>query len=233
MDRYEPTHYPLDPSSVTELNTILDSCDLLSVVGEASSRLVIVTLAVDVLPDGWQPQVAYPLVMALCPAGRIAASLCVHDQHSDPDSSAPHIVRQVQLADLDEIIGTFSNHWIDDWDIVDPPPEHRFKWRNDLSMDACWGGEQDHFVELWQDDGPYQLLDIGVWFSQLYLFDAELRHVSRPTLAKWRQRYKTEMTRRSSPSVGWVTTSPQPLRLRTADVLKQLEKARGGPTEPQ
>ena len=221
---YRRDYWDLEPESLSELNTVLHSCDLLSFSADQPGRLAVITLAVEVLPPEWPPTIWYPLVLALHPVGRIAASHRVGDSTAGRPSGEPHIVRPMQLPDVNQVISTFSTHWIDDWDPIDPPVGFRFEWRDQLSLDAQWGGERAHYLELWQDDGPTQTLDIGVWFGQLYLLDADLRPIDRPALTAWSQRYDAEMARLHAAAGGRSVgvTSPPPPQIRSADVLQRL-----------
>jgi hypothetical protein len=218
--------FPLDPSAVSELNGILDGCGLASFATDPSSRLVVVTLNSKIQPEGSRQGVLRPLVLALHPVGRIAASYHVVARPAGAADGDQGEASPIELSDIDQVIATFSNPWIDDWEFIDPPANVRFAWRDELSLDVGWGDDRAHFLELWQDDGPSHGLNIGVWFDQLYLFDAELRSVGGPELFQWRQRYKDEL-RRAAARTGssWVTTPNTRLQISPADVLERIEGA--------
>jgi hypothetical protein len=215
--------YPLDARSLSELNTILNGSDLASCVADPSSRVALVTLNAAVLPEGWRPQVLYPLVIALHPVGRVAASHRVSNPPTAAARGGPASLRPLALPDLDQVIGTFASHWIYDWDPIDPPEEVRFRWRDAISLDAQWGHERAHMLDLWQDDGPGHTLDLGLWFDNLYLFDAELRSVTSAVLAGWRRRYEEELRRGAAGGgTSWVT-SPAVVRASPDAVLERIE----------
>lgn len=191
---------PLDSQAVESLNSALEGSDLVSCVVDPDSRLAVVTLNVyRILPDDGLLEEEYPLCVAVHPVSRIAAS---------------HVVEgELQSLDLDMIndaLRGFSYRTVEDWDMIDPPVNQRFKWRDKISLDLQWGDSQKHFMELFQDEVPIQEFDIGLWFDNLYLFDLSLRPVSLDMLAEWRQRLKVAMDQSVGPGGGWSRSRPAP-----------------------
>jgi len=180
------------------------------------SRTAVITLNVfRILPEDGILEEEYPLCVVARPVGRAAASLVVDGN-----------VQALDLAGIDSVLSQFSNRTVDDWDIVDPPAAVRFKWRDAVSLDRHWNDNASHFMELWQDDAPQRVLDIGLWFDHLYILDAGLRPVTLPVLTEWRQRLKVAMDAAVGPGAGWSRAIPpasEPVPV--ARVLERLESA--------
>jgi hypothetical protein len=192
--------FPLDAASRTVLNEALLDCDLASfVVDEAARTAVIGFYATGVLPEGGLVQEAYPLFLVARPVGRIAA------RHTIDGAVLP-----VRLEDIDAALGQFTVRYMDDWDIVDPPAEYRLRWTGQqLSLDARFGADDLHVIELWQDELPRQGIDIGVWFDRLYVLDHQLKPVTPGLITGWRRRWHEAATAVAGPRKGVSITMPQ------------------------
>jgi hypothetical protein len=175
--------FPLDASSRDVLNQALLDCDLASLVVDAAARMAIATFyATGILPHGGQLQQAYPLFLVARPAGRVAA------RHTTGDQVLP-----VRLDDIDAVLDQFAVKYMDDWDIIDPPGQYRARWTGqELSLDARLGTEDQHLIELWQDEPPRHGLDVGIWFSQLFVLDRDLNPVTPAMITAWTQHWHDE-----------------------------------------
>lgn len=190
----------LDADSVEMLNSVLQDCDLVSCVFDRDSRLAIVTANVfRILPEDGLVDEEYPLCLAVYPVGRVAASHVVEGE-----------VQPLALESINQVLRGFSYHGIEDWDIIDPPVSLQFKWRDKVSLDARWGDNQEHVMELWQDDAPIQLFNMALWFDRLYVFDMNLRPVSLDMLVEWEERLKVAMHESVGPGGGWSRSIPAP-----------------------
>jgi hypothetical protein len=172
--------FPLDAASREVLNEALLDCDLMSCVVDAAAQTAVVSFYLTgILPEGGLLQEAEPLFLVARPAGRIAV------RHTLDGEVLP-----VGLDGIDAVLDQFAVKFMDDWDVVDPPKEERLRWTGgQLSLDERFGDEDQHVIELWQDERPRHGLDIGVWFSQLYVLDRQLNPVSPAMISAWRQRW--------------------------------------------
>lgn len=159
----------LDPDQCGRLNTILDGCFWNSVLVDRSARIGVVILElVGVFFEGQPAGRSYPAILACCPVSRAAASYQVDGK-----------IIPLDLEDLNSALREFNFNEIDDWDIVDPPTRQRFKWRKQLSLDVNISDHAGrHMLELWQDENPFQSLDLAIWFDRLFLFNVDLRPIS-------------------------------------------------------
>ena len=139
------------------------------------------------------------MCLAVYPVSRVAASHIVEGE-----------VRPLDLEMINGVLREFSYRTIEDWDMIDPRTDQRFKWRDKLSLDIRWGGSEKHLLEFWQDDAPIQEFDIALWFDRLYVFDLKLRPVSLDMLTEWRQRLKVAMDETVGPGGGWSRSVPAP-----------------------
>jgi hypothetical protein len=210
------TGIALDSDSVEALNTVLEGCDLVSCMVDPDSRLAVATVNVfGILPEDGRLEEEYPLCLAVYPVGRVAASHVVDGE-----------VQPLDLESINQVLSGFSSRDIEDWDLIDPPASLRFKWRDKVGLDVQLGDDQKHLMELWQDDGPIQLFNIGLWFDRLYLFDLKLRSVSLDMLAEWRQRLKVAMDESVGPGGGWSRSIPAPSPpVRLSSVLELIDRA--------
>jgi hypothetical protein len=124
---------------VSEFNGILDGCSLASFATDPSSRPVVVTLNSKIQPEDSAQGVLRPLVLALHPVGRIAASYHVVARPAGTADADQGRASPIELSDIDQVIATFSNPWIDDWELIDPPDNIRFAWRDELSLGLSRG----------------------------------------------------------------------------------------------
>ena len=192
--------FPLDIASRQVLNQALLDSDLVSFVVNAAARTAVASFYVtSILPEGGLLQEAYPLFLVARPVGRIAARHTVDDE-----------VLPVRLDHIDAVLDQFATKYMDDWDIVDPPKEYRLRWTGQqLSLDARFGEEDQHVIELWQDELPRRSLDIGVWFGQLYVLDRELNPVTPAMITAWRQRWHHGAIAVAGPRKGVSVEVPQ------------------------
>jgi hypothetical protein len=207
---------PLDPESVETLNSALEGSDLASCVVDPESRLAVITLNVfRILPEDGVLEEEYPLCLAAHPVGRVAASHVVEGS-----------VQPLELGNIDQVLSGFSYRDIEDWDIVDPPASLRFKWRDSVSLDMRWGDNENHFLELWQDDSPLQLFDIALWFDDLYVFDKQLHPVSLEMIAEWRRRLRAAADVSVGPGKGVPRSIPAASpAVPISSVLERIEGA--------
>jgi hypothetical protein len=192
--------FPLDVASRDVLNQALLDCDLVSFVVDAAARTAFVSFYVtSILPEGGLLQEAYPLFLVARSLGRIAVRHTLDDQ-----------VLPVSLDDIDAVLDQFAVKYMDDWDIVDPPPEQRLRWTGEqLSLDARLGAEDQHVLELWQDERPQHGLDIGAWFGRLYVLDRELNPVTPAMITAWRRRWHDAAVASVGPRKGVSVQVPQ------------------------
>jgi hypothetical protein len=171
--------FPLDAAAREVLNRALEDCDLASCVVDTAARTAVVTFYVtSILPEDGSVHEAYPLRLVARPVGRVAARHSIDGQ-----------VQPVRLDDIDDVLDQFAIKYMDDWDIVDPPQEYRQRWAGQVSIDTRLGDEDQHLIELWQDEPPQHGLDIAVWFGQLFVLDRELNPVTPAMISAWRQRW--------------------------------------------
>ena len=71
-----------------------------------------------------------------------------------------------------------------------------------LSLDTHLGTEDQHVIELWQDERPEHGLDIGLWFGQLYVLGRELNPVTPAMITAWRQRWSDAAIATAGPGKG-------------------------------
>jgi hypothetical protein len=179
MNSQQAPAFPLDVASREVLNRALEDCDLASCVVDEAARTAVVTFYVtSILPEDGSLEEAYPLCMVARPVGRVAARHSIGGQ-----------VQPVRLDDIDSVLDQFTIKYMDDWDIVDPPKEYRQRWTGQASLDTRLGDEEQHLIELWQDELPQHGLDIAVWFDRLYVLDRELNPVTPAMISTWRQRW--------------------------------------------
>jgi hypothetical protein len=192
--------FPLDAASRAVLNGALLDCDLVSFVVDAAARTAVASFYVTgILPEGGLLHEACPLFLVARPVGRIAVRHTVDDE-----------VRPVRLDEIAAVLDQFDVKYMDDWDIVDPPAEQRLRWTgHPLSLDARFGAEATHVIELWQDELPRHGLDIGVWFDRLHVLDRELNPVTPAMITAWRQRWHQEATASAGPRKGVSIELPQ------------------------
>jgi hypothetical protein len=171
--------FPLDAASREVLNRALEDCDLASCVVDAAARTAVVTFYLtSILPEDGLLQEAYPLCLVARPVGRVAVRHSIGGQ-----------VQPVRMDGIDGVLDQFAIKYMDDWDIVDPPEQYRQRWSGQVSLDTRLGDEDQHVIELWQDELPQRGLDIAVWFERLYVLDRELNPVTPAMLSAWRQRW--------------------------------------------
>jgi hypothetical protein len=192
--------FPLDAASREVLNEALQDCDLASFVVDGAARTAVVSFyATGILPEGGLVREAYPLFLVARPVGRVAVRHTVDDE-----------VRPVRLDEIDAVLDQFAVKYMDDWDIVDPPEQYRVRWTGqELSLDARFGAEDLHVIELWQDEPPGHGLDVGVWFGQLFVLDRELSPVTPPMITAWRQRWHDEASASAGPRKSVQIDMPQ------------------------
>jgi hypothetical protein len=192
--------FPLDAASREVLNEALQDCDLASFVVDGAARTAVVSFyATGILPEGGQLLAAYPLFLVARPVGRVAA------RHTVDGAVLP-----VRLDEIDSVLDQFAVKYMDDWDIVDPPEQYRARWTGqELSLDARFGAEDPHVIELWQDELPEHGLDVGVWFARLFVLDRELNAVTPALLTAWRERWHDEASAAAGPGKSVQIDMPQ------------------------
>jgi hypothetical protein len=162
------------------LNSVLDGCfwdacfvDEKARIGVSAVELIGVHFEDQRLGD------AYPATLVCYPVQRVAASYQVDGE-----------VRPLRISDINSALQEFSFREIDDWDLVDPPPEKQFLWRERLSLDARLGEDSKdwHILEMWQDDSPFQTFNLSLWFQRIFLFDAKLNQLTLLDLEAARER---------------------------------------------
>jgi hypothetical protein len=186
----------LDAEQRERLNSVLEGCfwnacfvDQKARIGASFVELIGVHFEDQRIGD------AYPVVLVCYPVQRVAASYQVGGE-----------VRPLRIDDINSALQDFVFKEIDDWDLVDPPPEKRFLWREKLSLDAHLGeGDKDsHLLEMWQDEIPFQTFNLALWFQRIFLFDAKLDPLTLPDLEAARERGKRVADR------GWLRTGAVP-----------------------
>jgi len=199
----------LDTEARNRLNAILDGCfwnscfiDSHTRVGVAVVELIGVQFECQLIGD------AFPLILACYPVTRAAASYKVDGR-----------VRALDIEDLDSALQEFSSREIDDWDLVDPPASKQFLWRDEVSFDVNIGsGAGSHLLEMWQDEGPFQSLNLAMWFERLLLFKADLEVLTLEELERARER-----TRQTSQK-GWLRTGVVP-PVTAEEILRKFDSA--------
>jgi hypothetical protein len=147
------------------LNALLDGCFWNACYFDVEDQIgAVVVELVGVQVKQYPPQHAFPVLMVGYPVSRIAASWKRGGK-----------IQRFDLEDVNSVLHEFSANEIDDWDIIDPPEDQRFRWREDLSLDVTLEGSEDHMLEMWQDEEPFQTFDMAFWFKHLFLFDMSLR----------------------------------------------------------
>jgi hypothetical protein len=207
---------PIDLSAEgrSRLNQILDGCFWNAGFVDEQARIGIVAVElVGVSFEGQRRSDAYPIVMACHPVSRVAASYKVDG-----------VVRPLDLRDINAAVHEFSFKEIDDWDIIDPPTNQRFRWQKDLSIDKSLNGSSEaraqmHFLEMWQYDGSSQSFDLALWFQNLFLFDA---HMNTLTLSDLEEARKKRLE--AIGEIGWHRTAIVPC----FDIDDLLSKIRTG-----
>jgi hypothetical protein len=214
----------LDPESIRALRSVLDEPDLASCIVDPVAQLAIVTLNVTgILPVGWHPEEMYPLHLVLHPLGRIMVSHRKREHPFDEGGAGPYRLQPVELSDIDQVISGFTYHAIEDSDLIDPIEDPRLQRGGDLSLDVQLGDQQAHMLEMWQDDEPVQLLEIGLWFDRIYLLDAEFESVTIPILEQWKQRRRDSVDAGSGVKPPWSLTGPGHKLPSPADMLARIE----------
>jgi hypothetical protein len=57
-------------------------------------------------------------------------------------------------------------------------------------------------IELWQDERPEHGLDVGIWFTVLYVLDRELNPVTPKMITAWRERWHDAAIEFAGPRKG-------------------------------
>jgi hypothetical protein len=182
------------------LNSMLDGCFLNACYVDRHTGLGIAVLELTgVAVAGQRFGDAYPIVLAAYPVARIAVSFQVDGA-----------VRELGLDDINVALQEFNFKEIDDWDIIDPPMDQRFRWADRLSFDSDLGrGKAEHFLELWQDESPSQVLDIAMWFQGLFIFDINLNTLTLEDLEEARERSE-RLRSVQVRDLGWLRTGVMP-----------------------
>jgi hypothetical protein len=194
------------------LNPILDGCFWNACFIDEQARMgIVVVELVGVSFEDQRRGDAYPVVMACYPVSRVAASYKVNG-----------LVRALDLRDINAALHEFSSKEVDDWDIIDPPADQRFLWQQDLSLDVSLSGSlgtrtQEHFLELWQDDGSLQSLSFGLWFCNLFLFDGHMNALTLDGLERARKKRQEAFG-----EIGWYRTARVP-SLNIDDLLDKIQ----------
>lgn len=186
----------LDVEQRDRLNSILEGCFWNACFVDEKTRIgVSIIELVNVHFEDQRVGDAYPVVLVCYPLYRVAASYQVDGK-----------VRSLHVDDISSALQEFSFKEIDDWDLIDPPSGKQFLWREKLSLDTCLGVSDNevHVLEMWQDDSPFQTLNLAFWFKQLFLFDAKLNSLTMLDLEMARERGKRVAHR------GWVWTGVVP-----------------------
>jgi hypothetical protein len=172
----------LDAERRDQLNSILDGCFWNACFVDEKARIgVSVVELVGVQFEDQRVGNAYPVILVCYPMQRVAASYQVDGE-----------VRSLHMDDINSALQEFTFKEIDDWDLVDPPAEKRFLWREKLSLDARLGAEDKevHILEMWQDDSPFQTFNLAFWFQRLFIFNAKLNPLTLWDLETARERGK-------------------------------------------
>jgi hypothetical protein len=199
MNSQPTSAFPLDAASREVLNRALEDSDLASCVVDAATRTAVVVFYVtSILPEDGSLEEAYPLCLVARPVGRVAVRHSIGGQ-----------VRPISLDGIDSVLDQFAVKYMDDWDIVDPPEQYRQRWAGEVSLDTLLGDEDQHLIELWQDELPQHGLDIAVWFDQLYVLDRELNPATPAIISAWTQRWSDAATALAGPSKSVSIRMPQ------------------------
>jgi hypothetical protein len=188
----------LEAAQRDRLNSILDGCFWNACFVDEKARIgVSVIELIGVQFEDQRIGDAYPVVLVCYPVQRVAASYQVDGE-----------VRPLHIDDINPALQEFTFKEIDDWDIVDPPSEMRFRWREKLSLDArlSEGDKDSHILEMWQDDNPFQHFNLAVWFQRMFLFNARLNPLTLPDLEAARERGKHKHVA----DRGWLWTNTVP-----------------------
>jgi hypothetical protein len=190
----------LGERSRERLNSVLDGCFLNGCFVDRRTRVGVVALELtSVALEGQRLGDAYPILLVCYPVSRVAAAFRVDG-----------VIRELELDDLNAALNEFNFKEIDDWDIIDPPAAHRLRWIDDLSLDVYLGdGQGKHMLEFWQDEYPFQAINIAIWFDRLFILDANLSSLTLDDLVEAAKR-SVALRRAQERDLGWFRTAIVP-----------------------
>lgn len=158
---------------ISAINVALNESDWLDVRLDAPRARAEFMMRVMTLPELGPEPADRRLVLRCSGVGRVAASLRAGRWNDEAAAVEP-----VTVESLPEIVRSFEGQPVYGWDFIDPKDEKGnswTRWRQCLSLDAHFGGQGDHVIELFQESltGPVRHLDVRVWFEDLSTLSAE------------------------------------------------------------